>query len=71
MDDVEIQYSIKVKDWYVSKFEVKSDGLNSLDIKVNVTAKLRQAWRYTMIEDAEAIAKIVQGKVVRYRLEDY
>ena len=71
MDDVEIQYSIKVKDRYVSKFEVKSDGLNSLDIKVNVTAKLRQARRYTMIEDAEAIAKIVQGKVVRYRLEDY
>ena len=71
MDDVEIQYSIKVKDRYVSKFEVKSDGLNSLDIKVNVTAKLRQAWRYTMIEDAEALAKIVQGKVVRYRLEDY
>ena len=71
MDDVDIQYSIKVKDWYVSKFEVKSDGLNSLDIKVNVTAKLRQAWRYTVIEDAEAIAKIVQGKVVRYRLEDY
>lgn len=71
MDDVEIQYSIKVKDRYVSKFEVKSDGLNSLDIKVNVTAKLRQSWRYTVIEDAEAIAKIVQGKVVRYRLEDY
>lgn len=71
MNNVETYYSIKVKDYYVSKFEVKSDELNSLDIKVNVTAKLKQAWRYTVIEDAEAIAKIVQGKVVRYSSEDY